>query len=709
NIYSCLHDNDLQRSGCYCNMKEQHIQCSSLPSKCLTCYKYNIIYFDEHVTHIPAEAFRYYDIFSNDGVNTNEFTIQFSSLNYLSSNSFSRLEIPSYSKLYVKIVQFNVNTILSHTFDDLVLKSFGILDIEIFNTNNKQKQLTFDGYSLDGIKYSNNSQFYLTFLNIYNDIRFQSNTGSIILPSNSHMKVEFVNFQNVYFSDKSFDHIIQERYSKFSLIFNKFQHAHIGSNTFYDMKQLEYANFYLNFANYLTMSIDESIFGTLTQLQSTVIISIFNISNDICFPSLTFSCLSQDINSTFQLQVTYGKNILFSKESFVNITQRYKSTLSLLISNCTDIYLSKYSIVNFHQQDQCLIDIWIKYSKNLIFDDYSIKNIDIFKSSILRIGFQYSTGTLQIASNAFTNINEGYGGELLFQIMESNDFYIRFNRSALSSLERLEIIDRELSVNDFCRIIDIPEHFPVKLLEQNQCSCTVYYLYRRQRKILNTSKLKRLVPLCYFEYSQEQLEKFEIECNFIKHVLQCREMLDRLQIHIPEEKTCSVKEQQQKLSKTISLISSTKVKNSSYIIVAIVIGCFSFGLLFLYVILNSLYFERIKLHFYHFVRYRSFKSEYCSTQTRYCSNSYVKLTDDMKMSDATENDLVYRLESSPSSSQQQRPMKVVVKYNSKTEITLPHIKKSDFLCKKTNVASEEEEEENIVKLNSNPLDELEDN
>ncbi|CAF4920221.1 unnamed protein product, partial [Rotaria sp. Silwood2] len=133
------------------------------------------------------------------------------------------------------------------------------------------------------------------------------------------------------------------------------------------------------------------------------------------------------------------------------------------------------------------------------FEDNAIQNIDIWRSSILRIGFQHSYGTLQMATNAFVNINEGQGGEILFQIMNSTDFYFRFNQSI--TLERLEILDRILTDNDLCRIVDIPAHIPIKILSNNLCSCSVFYLYRRLRHILNPLVLKDLTPLCYFNMS----------------------------------------------------------------------------------------------------------------------------------------------------------------------------------------------------------------
>ncbi|CAF5218619.1 unnamed protein product, partial [Rotaria magnacalcarata] len=62
------------------------------------------------------------------------------------------------------------------------------------------------------------------------------------------------------------------------------------------------------------------------------------------------------------------------------------------------------------------------------------------------------------------------GGELVFQILNSSDFYFRFNQS--TSLQRLIILDPSLSSSDFCRIANIPAHISVKLLHTYQCSCT---------------------------------------------------------------------------------------------------------------------------------------------------------------------------------------------------------------------------------------------
>jgi hypothetical protein len=116
--------------------------------------------------------------------------------------------------------------------------------------------------------------------------------------------------------------------------------------------------------------------------------------------------------------------------------------------------------------------------------------------------------------------------------MNSSDFYFRFNQS--TSLQRLEILDRSLSSNDLCRISNIPSHIPVKLLYDNQCSCTVYYLYRHLRHKLLSSILKELTPICYFNMSLNEIEYAENECSFKNKIYDCQQMEGEIQINIPQ-------------------------------------------------------------------------------------------------------------------------------------------------------------------------------
>jgi len=402
------------------------------------------------------------------------------------------------------------------------------------------------------------------------------------------------------------------------------------------------------------------------------------MTNDLCLPSETFSQIKQDINSTFQFEIDYGKIILFTPHTFMNISQRTESKLSIIITNSLDVYFMNQSLKNFHQEDRSLIDIWIKYGRNLIFDNNAIQNIDIWRSSIMRIGFQYSSGLLQMATNAFTNINEGQGGELLFQIINSSDFYFRFNQSI--TLERLEIVDRILYDNDLCRISQIPAHIPVKLVQNNLCSCSVFYLYRRLRHTLNPLVLKDLTPLCYFNLSLDEIEYQENKCLFNKQINNCQQMQKQIDIHIPNG-ICYQKFQ----------LNSNKHHSSTFFTIILILSCVLFGLICIYVLST----HKRRLPILKILNKFSFYSRRQKLPI-FTADSYQQLT---HMSENIPDDEFNQEQIS------NRMMKIVVKYNSTTEQTQPYIQtnKSDFI-----VSNDQHNEDITLKLNTNPLSDIED-
>jgi hypothetical protein len=249
--------------------------------------------------------------------------------------------------------------------------------------------------------------------------------GSFFLPSSSTMEFYFSNFVHLLLKEHSFSHLTQAHSSQLQINFDRFHSATIGSGSFNDFHQLDESQFRLTFSNFQDLIIEHMLFYVVTQcklkfphmkkneiffcilVKSSIVFSLYNMTNDLCLPSQTFGQLKQDYNSTFQFEVDYGKNILFTSHTFFNISQLAQSKLSIFITNSFDVYFTKQSITSFHQQEQSLLDIWIKYGRNLIFQDNSIENMDIQRSSIMRIGYQYSYGILQMESNAFVNINEG--------------------------------------------------------------------------------------------------------------------------------------------------------------------------------------------------------------------------------------------------------------------------------------------------------------
>lgn len=115
----------------------------------------------------------------------------------------------------------------------------------------------------------------------------------------------------------------------------------------------------------------------------------------------TFNRIKQTLNSTFQFEINYGQNILFASESFNHIKQTLQSNLLINIFNSLDVYFSEYSLKNIQQENQSLIDITNKYGQNLIFE-----NNAIYYSNILKIAFEYSKGTIQMATNAVSQTNQ---------------------------------------------------------------------------------------------------------------------------------------------------------------------------------------------------------------------------------------------------------------------------------------------------------------
>lgn len=257
----CPNDDDLQNHRCTCSLAHGYIQCSSFPSQCRSCYRYHTIYFDEHVTYLPNEAFRFYDFF--DYQINQSFTIQFSQLNDLSSNTFSKIDLDQDRILTIKISKYLSSTLPTRIFDDLTLQSNSQFHLEIFNITSSI--FTIEQYAFDGIKYGYESEFHFSILSAKDTLQFQSNAGSILLPSYSKMNFYFSNFQRVFFAEHSFDHITEEHASEIRIHFDRFQLAFIQHTTFFDLHQLDQSKFFLTFSNFQTMNIEQNLFHSITQ------------------------------------------------------------------------------------------------------------------------------------------------------------------------------------------------------------------------------------------------------------------------------------------------------------------------------------------------------------------------------------------------------------------------------------------------------------
>ncbi len=229
--------------------------------------------------------------------------------------------------------------------------------------------------------------------------------------------------------------------------------------------------------------------------------------------------------------------------------------------------------------------------------------------------------------------------------MNSSDFYFRFNQSI--SLQRLEIVDRLLSSNDLCRISNIPSHIPVKLLYDNQCSCTVYYLYRHLHHKLLPLILKDITPICYYNMSLDEIEYAENECSFKNKIYDCQQMDGEIQINIPQG-MCQTDFKSNKIDNKNSSF-------SSFILLLLILSCCIFSIICIYILLSN----KRRSFWNIFSKYRRQKL------SNYSADSY----------------------------HQESQRKLIVTYNST-------IDQSDFILPN---------EDLTLKLNTNPMSNIEDN
>ncbi|CAF1158590.1 unnamed protein product [Rotaria sordida] len=258
--------------------------------------------------------------------------------------------------------------------------------------------------------------------------------------------------------------------------------------------------------------------------------------------------------------------------------------------------------------------------------------------------------------------------------MNSSNFYFRFNQT--SSLERIEIIDRSLSSNDFCRISNIPSHILVKLLFNNQCSCTIYYLYRYvYRKLLQSTTLKDLTPFCYSNMSFDDIEYLENECLFKNKINNCQQIEGEIQINIPQ----GICQENLKLNQKNKL-----EKNLSLKLILIIFGCLIFSITCIYILFSNN--RRSSLWNFipkYFHRYRYQKLLIFST------DSDEQLT---PIDQQESNNKIKR---------------IIVMYNATTEQIQPYFATDeiDFISSNDN----RENRDITFQINTNPMNEIEDN
>ena len=169
----CPDDDDLQRHRCSCSLTNSYIQCPSLPERCQTCFQYQRLFFDEHVTNFPAEVFRFYDFFSSNPKQS--MMIQIARVDILSTSTFSKIDVPQNRSLSIKISQLNSPILPTRLFEDLTVFNKGVVDIEIFNVTSSS--FIVEQYAFGGMTLNYQSQFRFSILSAKDLIEFQSNAG----------------------------------------------------------------------------------------------------------------------------------------------------------------------------------------------------------------------------------------------------------------------------------------------------------------------------------------------------------------------------------------------------------------------------------------------------------------------------------------------------------------------------------------------------
>ena len=272
----------------------------------------------------------------------------------------------------------------------------------------------------------------------------------------------------------------------------------------------------------------------------------------------------------------------------------------------------------------------------------------------------------------------------MFQIRNSSDFYFRFNQSI--TLERLEILDRILFDNDLCRVIDIPAHIPIKILSNNLCSCSVFYLYRRLRHTLSPLALKELTPTCYFKMSLDEIEREEHHCSFSRRIHECHQMQGKVKIYIPGE-MCH------RISK---LVDHNRSNSSSYFSVIFILTCLLIGFMCIYILST----HRRQLFISNIFNKFSFHCHCRHVLPIFTADSYQQLP---HTNDNILDDDINRREMST------KKMKVIVKYNSTTEQIQPYLYKNKSNLISSDDTNNQINEDIILKLNTNSLSDIEHN
>ena len=124
------------------------------------------------------------------------------------------------------------------------------------------------------------------------------------------------------------------------------------------------------------------------------------------------------------------------------------------------------------------------------------------------------------------------------------------NLGRQSRPDNIDFNEYLIGQRDFCKISQIPFDVKVKLRPDTECSCAVYFVYRKTRKIKKHGNWLHEAPLCYQQKylatnnkslnELMDLNLLERACDFDDLVLNCEKLNNNLIDNIEKSKSYDV-------------------------------------------------------------------------------------------------------------------------------------------------------------------------
>jgi hypothetical protein len=451
----------------------------------------------------------------------------------ISKNAFKSLRIMQGAKLVINI----------RNYDSVVFEEDSLNFIEQFAKSNIV--INIDSSSLVLFKskcarkwtanHASNSDEY-----DYNEVK---DNNLSVLPLSVLFRINISNAVQILFEKESFSNVQLNRESVLQILIDRFETLLIGKSSFAGLKQSELSSFEMRATNGKIIELSESVFANLEQSKISKFILNFNSSigsDNLCLKKSLFSNLKQNFNSTLRLilQISESSSILFNSESLNSIKQAQHSLFQVYIFGANNILLDENCLTNLEQAQSSIFEIWSsKVGGEFKIQTHAFKSIRQASNSSIKLGFTNSkeTSVFEQLNLAFDDFRSANDSQLIYDFSLSKNFLLNFpsrpmprmilqpvsnNRDYSKRSQSIEEIalrlypelgrqqrpdvlsfqNYQLKSSDFCKIAKIPFDVFVKLDQNTECTCSVFYLYRVLRHIKAENvdqKWLSNVPKCY--------------------------------------------------------------------------------------------------------------------------------------------------------------------------------------------------------------------